>query len=678
MAIQSNNVVLTPVESLFKRAFDNGKAEFIFTLVRVDGMYFGRKDAFKHTEDLLVAFKADTPLDEIPPAQAVTVLYNCKNLCGISEIFDFLFNLLVCLKGEQYTLSPFAHLGSGHFPSYVPPTLPDVLQALHSKAVEVDEPQLTDLTATLLAPQLLTVLTANTFLVEDSTIIAQRETRTPVDTATLADSIARCVAFYRDLVATYTKFRIEFKKLPRFYKWRNFMVCELLVSDDVGLYGFKVHHSNGSPSTYERGPDSSQAINLSFHDGHVQFWAGDLDALKPEWRVGEKRLCEIGLTGRYNEPGTWKPIVYPGETDIFQKEIFQATTDERVQGVLFYMYCTGHRGIEFAARTTVELPAEGVVLPPGIHLVKCEVDEVAVLGRNMCIYDGWLELPDISVDTIKAGLVEINRALNRLGFAFNADVRWCVKYSLVHRGGGLAKPEDKDLEHLAKLLTVPTDDRPQRVLDAVIDWYRRGRSSADVFNAYLCYWIALESLAVAFFDGLLGAHYTCAISDDERRAAADEARDDIQILFEALYSTDPVGFIVRAYHEAIPDSIAKKTKSSLRAVFGDGSSVLSNIYTKKDGYSLADIRHQLAHGRFSGWDFGHEDVVRNRIGEVAMIAKEFIVRVLLGLSPSEAPPTWTGMHTISFSASDPRSILVVSREDMLPSKDWRIRPEWIE
>lgn len=60
-----------------------------------------------------------------------------------------------------------------------------------------------------------------------------------------------------------------------------------------------------------------------------------------------------------------------------------------------------------------------------------------------------------------------------------------------------------------------------------------------------------------------------------------------------------------------------------------------------------------------------------------MIAKEFIVRALLGLSPRDAPPDWTGMHTISFSGSDPRSFLVVSRQDILPTTDWRIRLEWI-
>ena len=45
----------------------------------------------------------------------------------------------------------------------------------------------------------------------------------------------------------------------------------------------------------------------------IDFFVGENDKLKPAWRVSGKWLYEVGLEGRYNEPGEWKPLAYPGK-----------------------------------------------------------------------------------------------------------------------------------------------------------------------------------------------------------------------------------------------------------------------------------------------------------------------------------------------------------------------------
>lgn len=662
---------VSPVELFFKRASDNGKANFVFTLVRAEGMTRERKDPFLEAEEIFAVLSPELHLERLPPAEAVEVLRNFTKLLKIREIYDFLFNLARCVKGEAYLISPFGHLGSGQFPNYQPPPLREVLNALYEKAVEVREELLPDFVSLLLSDALAPLFIAEDFAIRESVIVAA-PTNELVNVVALTEPLSQVLAFYQEMFNAYRRFRLEFKKLPRFYKWPDFMVCELLVSEDVGLYGFRVHSDSGSASTVSRGPDWTDAINLGFTDNQLAFYAGILDNARREWMVGDKRACEIGLAGRYNERGCWKPIIHPGATDAIQRDVGQASADNRVRGVLFYMYSSGHRGIELAAKATVELPGD-LRFPSGIELYKCHSDVV----EGVWIYDGWLELADTSPETISKGLAEIERTMRRLAFAYDVNLRWCLKYEVVRGGVGWAQPSEEDLPYLGALSAVPSDEDAQRVLDGVVDWYQSGRGAYDAGTRYLCHWIALESLAVALFDGELRGHYGELVPQAERQAAMEEARREIQGLYEQLYSRDPIDFVTQAYFNAVPDSIGKKTKAALRMVFGEQSDILERVYGRRDGYSLADIRHHLAHGRFSMWNREHAELVAQRAGELGEIAKEFIVRVLLRLRPEEPTPQWTLQYVGAFSFDDPRSCLVASHERMFPTTDWRIRAAWI-
>lgn len=396
---------LSEMEQLFKRAFDKGKANFVFTLLRVDGMTRGMRDPFLVAEEILAGLEAEMPFTGLSQERAIEVLRNVTKLIRIRESYEFLFNLAGCLKGEPYLMSPFGHLGSGQFPHYRAPGLAEVLNALRAKAVETDEPLLAEFASIIASANLSAVLTAEDFAARGSAIIA-----TPgdelVDVTAVFGPLTKAVGFVREMLVTGRRFRLEFKKLPSFYKWPDFMVCELLVSEEVGLYGFKVHNDAGSASTFARGPDWTDAINLGFTGNQLAFDAGILDNARREWMVGAQRLCEVGLAGRYNERGFWKPIIHPGATDVIQQDVLRTSDDNRIRGVLFYMYSTGYRGIEFAVKANLELPGD-LRFPSGIELYKCHSDVV----EGVWIYDGWLELADTTPETIAKSLREIERTM---------------------------------------------------------------------------------------------------------------------------------------------------------------------------------------------------------------------------------------------------------------------------
>ena len=146
---------------------------------------------------------------------------------------------------------------------------------------------------------------------------------------------------------------------------------------------------------------------------------------------------------------------------------------------------------------------------------------------------------------------------------------------------------------------------------------------------------------------------------------------------DELYATDPVRFVEDAYFQCVV-GLRERTRRVLNLVFGEGHEHITQLFSKVDGRSLSDIRSEIAHGALSLLDRSHEKLVRSRLGDMAKIAMAFLTRVAFRLASGEDIPTWSGHHVVGMSFHDPRSILVVSTDRVLPSKDWRIRPEWCE
>lgn len=380
---------------------------------------------------------------------------------------------------------------------------------------------------------------------------------------------------------------------------------------------------------------------------------------------------------KYNPDGIWKPLVYAGDSDSLQAQARKATTDPRIQGILFYIYCTGHKVIEFAIRASIRLPLEKLDLPNDIHLIHVPQGSSLPQIQNEFVYDAWAGLKDDNIETIRDGLLEINRTINRLGFAYSCEARWQLKYTLYNSTHGAATPDERDMQLLSALLGSQHQEEALKFLDAAVDWYRRGRAADNAFNQFLCYWIALEGLALSIYDGCLGK--TCPYGFGGGSKEAEEAQKlDCIRKFQAEYlASDPRRFVATAYSECIR-GIRRRSRACLEKVLGPESRLLKSIFEKSGGVSLEDIRHRIAHGEYSGWDFKDEDLVVRHVGILAIIVREFLLRVLLKLRPDQAVPAWSGLHAASMIMSDPRSTLVVSDLRMVGSHDWTIQASWID
>lgn len=208
----------------------------------------------------------------------------------------------------------------------------------------------------------------------------------PIDLNTIGDEQ------YNFILQFFNKYQSEIKSFigqKKLFKLPKFNVLELLVDKKKGLEGFKIYFSNGSHAEFLRGNKGTSIINIKLDEKGVGFMVGNLDEMCDEWRIGDKRLYEVGLPGMYNNSGEWQPIVYPGNPDHLQKEAIEKTKDERAQGVLFYMFCTGHRVIEFVVKMAIKLPKRHIILPGEINLEIVERDEkIVTLVTNLFMMAG--------------------------------------------------------------------------------------------------------------------------------------------------------------------------------------------------------------------------------------------------------------------------------------------------
>jgi hypothetical protein len=637
------------IRDLFSTAKINGGVNYVFTLVRLEGVTCT-------TDPLIVLRRALSQMaPDISDEQA------SANYCFLTSneaSHELIANLLNCALKRPYSSVPFLHLYAGTFPNVV---LPDALRRvkdLCQLATEADKLNVAK-------------LIQQTYIEE---VLTSYKNGGPIPSSSLVQSAFKnCLTLMNSLLNSYFAERLTYKTIPKLYKMPNFEVLELLVNNEDGLFGFNVHFSNGQRSTFFRTPDSTECVNIN-PGPPLEVDVGIIDELRDEWWIGNKRLYEIGLPGRYNKLGEWKPLLYRGKWDELSKftESYSKNTD--VQGCNFYMLCTGHKVIEFVVRTNIEFPSDSFQIGGHFHFWKCE--PLAGCDPGIKLYDCWVEVEEASENEIKRIIAMISVVVNRLVFPFNGTSEWRLKYNSISNTKSVAMPSQEDIQLLDSMLTQFPKTQDAIVLDAAIDWYNHGRSARNIFTAFLCYYIAFESVAIAVAEGDADFNLNCP--HENGMDSKNNKTTCIQEKFRLLYATDPMKFIKESYLECI---VSLKARSRLIAerVFGvEHEHVRSLFENGTDGHSLSDIRGKLAHGVISLLSDEDEVLVGNRLHEMMSIAHEFLNRLIFSLKPDEPLPTWSGMHVASMSFADPRMTMVATPNTKFPNTDWKIRSEWLD
>lgn len=639
------------VADLFADAQEAAGVEYIYTLLRMTGPEVDRSDP-------LVKLRSELhESGEALSDQELLTLY-CSWATNEAPL-ELLANLLNCVQGKPYSVSPFFHLNKGEYPQKVQEaTLQERVRELSRVAAETGREELAR-TIDEAYPEVVVVACSNPL---------------PQPHAQLRTTFQKCRLLLSTLIEVHFFERLRFRDWHKYQKVSPFEVIELFTNDEYGLYGFRMHFPNGASAEFVRHPETHEGRNFLVAP-RIQYFVGMLDNLQKAWQVDGKRLHELNLPGRYNRMGEWKPIVAPEAVSTLSEEARSLSDDPDVQGALFYILSTGFRVIEFVVCTNIELPHDEVRFGEYFHLWKCPpLDDNPQSNINLRVYDGWLDLESVEPNRVRHGIAMIGVALNRMAFAYDAVLNWRIKYRLHIGEEPLWTPGEEDTRLLNSLLKDFPNSDDAITLDAALDWYARGRASRNIFTAFLCYYVALESVARAVADGDadfgLGYHKETKTERRQARLTCIKEKHD------ALYETDPGRFVMDAYFDCVV-GLKERTRRVTELVFGPGHPYIKQLFEKdSDGHSLNGIRSELAHGGVTLMDRDHEQLVRNRLNEIAQISKDFLTRLIFFLKPEDPLPSWSRHYSNAMHFTDPRSTMFVNSEVPVVDKDWRIRPEW--
>jgi hypothetical protein len=109
----------------------------------------------------------------------------------------------------------------------------------------------------------------------------------------LNNLIANAFSFFGTFIAMRERWLGLTAKMPRYHRWPNFEVLELLESDGT-LNGFRVHFSNGNSARFQRSAEGVDLKNVTIQpDGTINFFVGPLYELKQKYVV-DGREVEFG------------------------------------------------------------------------------------------------------------------------------------------------------------------------------------------------------------------------------------------------------------------------------------------------------------------------------------------------------------------------------------------------
>lgn len=280
------------LSDLFSTAFKKAPFEVLCALLRVSGMQDADWDPFEESVGAFADFNALLRLDEQALSKAghwrVGLLMYCQAV-EMTAPQEFLANLLRVLNGEKCHLKPFGSLGRTNRKqafSWIPPSAPVKYRELKRLAKQVGHDALCGYIDQFFNEDIRNafshsdyVLSPDHFRWTESGLPQEL----PLDTVNLI--VRNCFRFFSALLWLHKKALADLRVLPRFHKWPNYEVLELL-SNSEGLHGFSVHFSNGVKATYSRTAEGVECTNILFEsDGSINFVVGSLEELMPEWKI---------------------------------------------------------------------------------------------------------------------------------------------------------------------------------------------------------------------------------------------------------------------------------------------------------------------------------------------------------------------------------------------------------
>ncbi|MFA6307724.1 MAG: hypothetical protein WCS88_04700 [Patescibacteria group bacterium] len=431
---------------LFTRAFEVGGVSYLFALLRVSGMQSAGWDSFIESDEALKDYskilrKTKKNSKKVDKLSFRLALLMYSHATEMSAPYEIISNLINCIANKPYLIRPFCEFEKNRREPLHPKSK---IEHIKNKARAIGENKLPNILFGFFNEDIRNAFYHSDYTITENEFRITREDEIPksIKLEEVSDKLTRCFAFYSAFFTAYKNARATFNKMPRnYFKWPDFEVFELVKNKKTGLVGFKIHHSTGTVSSFNRLDDGSvDAMNLIFSpNGQIGLQIGNLDERKDKWLVDGEEFFEYGT--RYNGSNKWQPIVFKGDPDIVSKKVRALDTSEDIQGILFYVECTGYKAIEFVIKSDKKLfRGKNYSTPKFGNLEKILIEEFKSTDSTTYIYDGTVYLKDASIGNIKNNLDRIKKIENKFKKK-NQDINIMLKYS-IYGGAGVQKNDN--------------------------------------------------------------------------------------------------------------------------------------------------------------------------------------------------------------------------------------------
>jgi hypothetical protein len=280
--------------ALIQNAMERNPFDALCTLLRPRGMHDAGWDVLDESEATFEDFnwmlKAAHDAKGKDTARRFALYYYCF-LVEMTAFHEMIMNLLRCISNQHYLPFPFGHLvkkrKKGDPWNVIPPSMTRKLREITTLAGKIGKSELVSKLEYVFDDKLRNAVVHSDYILTANQLRTRESGPASAMSLTEVDrKINYTFKFISGLLKAANNTKFVLARGKKYHKWDNYEVLELL-SDENGVYGFNVHFSNGSKSTFERTKQGVTQINMTLRDG-VGFMIGMIDDLEPVWKVNGK------------------------------------------------------------------------------------------------------------------------------------------------------------------------------------------------------------------------------------------------------------------------------------------------------------------------------------------------------------------------------------------------------
>lgn len=284
---------------LAQKAIKKNPFDFICTMLRVSGCEDSEWDTLGSAKETLKDFNTCLQnaykQEHYKAARRIGLVMYC-HLVEMTAGHELLFNTLRCLDGQKYSMWPFLNLIKPRKNKKpIPPSSRTKFDKIKELAQRLNENEIIKCIDEIFDDEIRNAVCHSDYIVADK-YFRMREGGFPrqIELQKIDELICKCFAFYDAMLFWNRKWLESFAQMPKYYKWPNYEVFELLSENNM-VNGFAIHFSNGHKASYTRSNCNDLVNIIITKDGTLCPTCGRIDLLEKIWKIDNKPAEEYGI-----------------------------------------------------------------------------------------------------------------------------------------------------------------------------------------------------------------------------------------------------------------------------------------------------------------------------------------------------------------------------------------------